>query len=128
MDAMAEALAQAEGEQDMEKKIEQALACPCLGDLKEGPCGPVFVHAFGCFIRSEHEDKGMDCLPEFAAFQACLQKHPEHVARIMEDSAEVATDEQAGAEEAAASGGGSSGNAAVAASPSEAAQQTPAQQ
>ena len=32
MDAMAEALAQAEGEQDMEKKIEQALACPCLGE------------------------------------------------------------------------------------------------
>jgi len=29
--AMAEALAQAEGEQDMEKKIEQALSCPCLG-------------------------------------------------------------------------------------------------
>lgn len=32
MDAMAEALAQAEGEQDIEKKIEQALACPCLGE------------------------------------------------------------------------------------------------
>ena len=44
------------------------------GDLKEGPCGPTFVHAFGCFIRSEHEDKGMDCLEEFKAFQvpACL--------------------------------------------------------
>ena len=46
-----------------------ALACPCLGDLKEGPCGPSFVYAFGCFMRSEHEDKGMDCLAEFAAFQ-----------------------------------------------------------
>ena len=32
--AMAEALAAAEGEQDMDKKIEQALACPCLGDLR----------------------------------------------------------------------------------------------
>ena len=30
--AMAEALALAEGEQDMEKKIEHALACPCLGE------------------------------------------------------------------------------------------------
>lgn len=30
---MAEALAKAEGEQDMEKKIEAALACPCLGAL-----------------------------------------------------------------------------------------------
>ena len=31
--AMAEALSQAEGEQDMEKKVEAALACPCLGAL-----------------------------------------------------------------------------------------------
>ncbi|KAL4457652.1 hypothetical protein ABPG75_012517 [Micractinium tetrahymenae] len=124
MDAMAEALAQAEGEQDVDKKIEQALACPCLGDLKEGPCGPVFVHAFGCFIRSEHEDKGMDCLPEFAAFQACLQKHPEHVARIMEDPvAEGGPDDQAAAGAgagAAAEANSSSGSAAVAASPAEA--------
>ncbi len=76
----------------------------------------------------------LPCVPTFfsspapAPSQACLQKHPEHVARIMEDSAEVATDEQAGAEEAAAAGGGSSGNVLVAASPSEAAQQTAAQQ
>lgn len=109
MDAMSEALASAEGETDVEKKIEQALACPCLGDLKEGPCGPVFVHAFGCFIRSEHEDKGMDCLPQFSAFQACLQKHPEHVAQIMEDpSADAATAAAAeadGTEGSSAAGG-----------------------
>jgi intermembrane space import and assembly protein 40 len=37
--------------------------------LKEGPCGGAFVHAFACFIRSEHEDQGMDCLDEFKAFQ-----------------------------------------------------------
>lgn len=211
MEAMAEAMASAAGEEDIEKKVEQALACPCLGasllpprctdctngqrpvpacaessnscrgpalcsltpagDLKEGPCGPVFVHAFGCFIRSEHEDKGMDCLEDFKKFQArrrgeeggpsllswpegegrrgacaselavqcrptlrspcspalpphtltralsshpltnkqvCLQKHPEHVARIMDDSAETA-------------GGGSPAAAAAAAAASPAA-------
>lgn len=32
---MAEALAKADGEQDMEKKIEAALACPCLGALPQ---------------------------------------------------------------------------------------------
>ena len=34
------------------------------GDLKEGPCGPTFVHAFTCFMKSEHEDKGASgCAP-----------------------------------------------------------------
>ncbi len=141
----AEALQHAEGEEDIDKKVEQALACPCLGehgvkvavlpadpvltaagdgglqlcchmsacsmwhiprshslqpspvqtvislsqwlvritnltspefllllpagDLKEGPCGPTFVHAFTCFMKSEHEDKGMDCIDQFKSFQ-----------------------------------------------------------
>lgn len=43
--AMAEALAKAEGEQDMEKKIEAALACPCLGALPS-PAGR------GCRLRA----------------------------------------------------------------------------
>lgn len=118
--AMAEALAKAEGEQDMEKKIEAALACPCLGDLKEGPCGPVFVHAFGCFIRSEHEDKGMDCLDQFKDFQLCLQKHPEHVAKIMEageGAAEAAAASSPTAEADAAAGSSGAGAAAAAATP-----------
>jgi hypothetical protein len=33
--AMAEALAKAESEEDVEKKVEAALACPCLG---KRPC------------------------------------------------------------------------------------------
>lgn len=45
---MAEALAKAEGEQDMEKKIEAALACPCLGAL---PRSAVVLCARWCFAR-----------------------------------------------------------------------------
>ncbi|PSC72916.1 coiled-coil-helix-coiled-coil-helix domain-containing 4 [Micractinium conductrix] len=124
MDAMAEAMAMAEGEEDMDKKIEAALACPCLGDLKEGPCGPSFVYAFGCFMRSEHEDKGMDCLAEFAAFQACLQKHPEHVARIME---EPPAEGAAAAAAAGSGGGGGDGSSAGGAGGAAAAESTPQQ-
>lgn len=36
MEAMAEAMEAAEGEQDIDKKVEQALACPCLGGLGLG--------------------------------------------------------------------------------------------
>ncbi|KAL6771997.1 hypothetical protein ACKKBG_A28580 [Auxenochlorella protothecoides x Auxenochlorella symbiontica] len=55
-------------------------------DLREGPCGTSFSGAFRCFIKSEHPDKGMDCIPQFKAFQECLQKHPEHVEGIMDDA------------------------------------------
>lgn len=48
--AMAEALAQAEGEQDMDKKIEQALSCPCLGasSRKGGRKVLLAGHSFAC--------------------------------------------------------------------------------
>ena len=43
--------------QDLDQKVEQALACPCLDDLKEGPCGPSFVAAFSCFLKSRADEK-----------------------------------------------------------------------
>ena len=42
----------------VERKIEEALACDCIADLKEGPCGAPFVEAFSCFIRSQHLEVG----------------------------------------------------------------------
>lgn len=65
------------------------LAGPRAGSLKEGPCGSTFVEAFSCFIRSDHEDKGMDCVPQFGAFQTCLQAHPTHVEALMLDAEEA---------------------------------------
>ena len=43
--------------QDLDRKVEEALACPCVADLKEGPCGKVFVEAFSCYVKSTAEDK-----------------------------------------------------------------------
>lgn len=47
----------------MDKNIAQALACPCVADLREGPCGRAFVAAFTCFHRSTEVPKGAECMP-----------------------------------------------------------------
>lgn len=39
--------------------------CPCLGGMAHGPCGEQFRAAFGCFVYSKDEPKGMDCIPNF---------------------------------------------------------------
>lgn len=43
--------------QKLEQKIEEALACPCVEDLREGPCGKQFVGAFSCYVRNYKADK-----------------------------------------------------------------------
>jgi mitochondrial intermembrane space import and assembly protein 40 len=39
--------------------------CPCLGGMAHGPCGPEFRAAFSCFVYSQEEPKGMDCIEKF---------------------------------------------------------------
>ena len=39
--------------------------CPCLGGMAHGPCGEEFKTAFSCFVHSEEEPKGMDCIERF---------------------------------------------------------------
>lgn len=39
--------------------------CPCLGGMAHGPCGEEFKTAFSCFVFSEEEPKGMDCIDKF---------------------------------------------------------------
>jgi intermembrane space import and assembly protein 40 len=39
--------------------------CPCLGGMADGPCGPQFKAAFSCFVYSEEEPKGMNCIDKF---------------------------------------------------------------
>lgn len=39
--------------------------CPCLGGMAHGPCGEEFRAAFSCFVYSEEEPKGMDCIDKF---------------------------------------------------------------
>jgi mitochondrial intermembrane space import and assembly protein 40 len=51
--------------------------CPCLGGMAHGPCGPEFKEAFACFVYSEEEPKGIECVEKFRAMQDCFRAHPE---------------------------------------------------
>lgn len=51
--------------------------CPCLGGMAYGPCGQHFREAFSCFVFSEAEPKGIDCVEAFKAMQQCFRDNPE---------------------------------------------------
>jgi mitochondrial intermembrane space import and assembly protein 40 len=51
--------------------------CPCLGGMAHGPCGPQFRLAFSCFVYSDAEPKGMDCVEKFKEMQDCFREHPD---------------------------------------------------
>lgn len=51
--------------------------CPCLGGMAHGPCGLQFREAFSCFVFSEDEPKGINCVDKFKAMQDCFREHPE---------------------------------------------------
>lgn len=51
--------------------------CPCLGGMAHGPCGDEFKDAFSCFVYSEGEPKGIECVDKFKLMQDCFRKHPE---------------------------------------------------
>ncbi|KZV69552.1 hypothetical protein PENSPDRAFT_676056 [Peniophora sp. CONT] len=51
--------------------------CPCLGGMAYGPCGQHFREAFSCFVFSEAEPKGIDCVDAFKAMQQCFRDNPE---------------------------------------------------
>jgi intermembrane space import and assembly protein 40 len=51
--------------------------CPCLGGMAYGPCGTQFREAFSCFVFSEVEPKGMDCVEKFKAMQDCFRENPD---------------------------------------------------
>jgi intermembrane space import and assembly protein 40 len=54
--------------QALDRRIAEALDCPCVEDLKAGPCGELFVSAFTCHQKSRAEPKGCDCLDVSLAF------------------------------------------------------------
>lgn len=63
--------------------------CPCLGGMAHGPCGEEFKEAFSCFIYSEADPKGIDCIEKFQHMQDCFRKYPEHYAeQLQEDNEE----------------------------------------
>lgn len=73
--------------------------CPCLGGMAQGPCGEEFKTAFSCFVYSEAEPKGMDCIEKFQGMQDCFRQYPEIYGAELSDEAEEAAE---GVEAAAA--------------------------
>ncbi|SGZ01858.1 BQ5605_C033g11169 [Microbotryum silenes-dioicae] len=59
--------------------------CPCLGGMADGPCGPEFKLAFSCFVYSEAEPKGVDCVEKFRGMQECFRQHPDIYGTVDED-------------------------------------------
>lgn len=51
--------------------------CPCLGGMAHGPCGEEFKEAFSCFVFSEAEPKGFDCIEKFKNMQNCFRRYPD---------------------------------------------------
>lgn len=64
--------------------------CPCLGGMAHGPCGEEFKSAFSCFVYSEADPKGIDCVEKFQHMQDCFRQHPEHYAEQLKDEEEAA--------------------------------------
>jgi len=58
--------------------------CPCLGGMAHGPCGEEFRTAFSCFVFSEDEPKGMECIDKFKGMQDCFRAHPDVYAAELE--------------------------------------------
>ncbi|CCE72606.1 Piso0_000193 [Millerozyma farinosa CBS 7064] len=76
--------------------------CPCLGGMAHGPCGEEFKEAFACFVYSETEPKGIDCIKKFENMRTCFKQHPEHYKEELYDD-EVA--EEQGGDKPASEGG-----------------------
>lgn len=53
--------------------------------MAHGPCGEEFRAAFSCFVYSDKEPKGIDCVDKFEGMQTCFRAHPEVYAAEIED-------------------------------------------
>ncbi|CAE7202126.1 unnamed protein product [Rhizoctonia solani] len=73
--------------------------CPCLGGMAHGPCGPQFREAFSCFVHSNEEPKGVDCVEKFKAMQDCFREHPDVYGEELEDDDESGATKESKTEE-----------------------------
>nr|AFK36127.1 unknown [Medicago truncatula] len=62
--------------ENVEEMAQKALECPCIADLRSGPCGFQFSEAFLCFLKSTSEEKGSNCVNPFIALQSCIKANP----------------------------------------------------
>jgi len=67
--------------------------CSCLGGMAHGVCGEDFRAAFSCFVYSNEEPKGMDCIEKFKGMQDCFRAHPDVYGAELEDEEEEIDEE-----------------------------------
>ena len=80
---------------DNKEEIEEALNCPCIDGMKEGPRGDTFVVAYRCFLESKAEERGSDCLDQFQKMQACFVEHADYYEKKDEEAKAAAEEEAA---------------------------------
>jgi len=78
--------------------------CPCLGGMAHGPCGEEFKAAFSCFVYSNEEPKGVECIDKFKGMQDCFRAHPEMYGSELEDDEDDVEEELREREHVAGSG------------------------
>uniref|UniRef100_A0A7N0T436 Mitochondrial intermembrane space import and assembly protein 40 homolog n=1 Tax=Kalanchoe fedtschenkoi TaxID=63787 RepID=A0A7N0T436_KALFE len=62
--------------ESFDARVEKALECPCVAELRSGSCGAPFTEAFICFLKSTAEEKGSDCITPFIQLQKCIEANP----------------------------------------------------
>ncbi|XP_022141396.1 mitochondrial intermembrane space import and assembly protein 40 homolog [Momordica charantia] len=90
-----------EANESLDAKANRALECPCIADLRKGPCGVQFSDAFLCFFKSTAEEKGSDCVHPFVALQSCIKANPNAFSKDILDEEEKEEKEKEKAEEPA---------------------------
>ncbi|TQS36142.1 hypothetical protein Golomagni_03415 [Golovinomyces magnicellulatus] len=70
--------------------------CPCLGGMAHGPCGEEFKAAFSCFVYSEEEPKGVECIEKFKTMQNCFRQYPEIYGSELDDDTNESESESEG--------------------------------
>lgn len=73
--------------------------CPCLGGMAHGPCGEEFKEAFSCFVYSEADPKGFDCIEKFKNMQNCFRKYPDVYSEEIRDEENTPVDTTESAEQ-----------------------------
>lgn len=92
--AEAAAYGDEDSDQSLEAKAQRALECPCVADLRSGPCGVQFSEAFVCFLKSTAEEKGSDCVHPFVALQKCIKINPDAFSKdVLQNDEEEEEDE-----------------------------------
>jgi mitochondrial intermembrane space import and assembly protein 40 len=72
---IAEADASSSSNDDPQARVDAALACPCVADLRSSTCGKSFDAALTCFMLAEERERGKKCVEEFVSLHQCMVKN-----------------------------------------------------